>query len=123
MTLDKGIHKYDPHMIAEEKKQAIIDYRKCFRVYNQLVDLKDKKINQKYLMYRFQSEEKNSVDDAKAKAKINEEVQEVVSQLEMADKLKDEAYAEMQRVETKIQFILDSNSIKRAEMKLSGFST
>jgi len=41
----------------------------------------------------------------------------------MADKLKDEAYAEMQRVETKIQFILDSNSIKRAEMKLSGFST
>ena len=108
-----NIHKYDPHKIAEEKKKAIIDYRKCFRVYNQLVDLKDKKINQKYLMYRFQSEEKNSVDDAKAKAKINKDVQKIVRLLKNADMLKDEAYAEMQRVETKIQFILDSNSIKR----------
>ena len=123
MALDKGIHKYDPHMIAEEKKQAIIDYRQCFRLYNQLVDLKDKTINQRYLYFRFQSNEKNSVDDAKAKAKIDPLVLDIVEKLKSADQLKDEAYAEMQRVETKIQFILDSNSIKRAEMKLSGFST
>ena len=84
MSLDNTLNRYDPHKIAEAKMEAIIDYRKCKRAFNQLARIKEEKEKGRYLHYRFLSNEKHSVEDAKAKAKTDKEVTEVVSKLEQA---------------------------------------
>jgi len=122
MSLDNTLNRYDPHKIAEAKMEAIIDYRKCKRVFNQLTRMKDEKEKGRYLHYRFLSNEKHSVEDAKAKAKIDPEVTEVVSKLEKAEQLVDESYAELDRITTKIELMADANATARAEMKLGGLT-
>ena len=119
---DVGLNRYDPHKIAEAKMEAIIDYRKCKRVFNQLTRMKDEKEKGRYLHYRFLSNEKHSVEDAKAKAKIDPEVTEVVSKLEKAEQLVDESYAELARITTKIELMADANATARAEMKLGALT-
>ena len=122
MSLDNTLNRYDPHKIAEAKMEAIIDYRKCKRVFNQLTRMKDEKEKGRYLHYRFLSNEKHSVEDAKAKAKIDPEVTEVVSKLEKAEQLVDESFAELARITTKIELMADANATARAEMKLGGLT-
>ncbi len=122
MSLDNTLNRYDPHKIAEAKMEAIIDYRKCKRVFNQLTRMKDEKEKGRYLHYRFLSNEKHSVEDAKAKAKIDPEVTEVVSKLEKAEQLVDESFAELDRITTKIELMADANATARAEMKLGGLT-
>ena len=122
MSLDNTLNRYDPHKIAEAKRAAIIDYRKCKRVFNQLTRMKDEKEKGRYLHYRFLSNEKHSVEDAKAKAKIDPEVTEVVSKLEKAEQLVDESFAELDRITTKIELMADANATARAEMKLGGLT-
>ena len=90
MSLDNTLNRYDPHKIAEAKMEAIIDYRKCKRAFNQLARIKEEKEKGRYLHYRFLSNEKHSVEDAKAKAKTDKEVTEVASKLEQAEQLVDE---------------------------------
>ena len=122
MSLDNTLNRYDPHKIAEAKMESIIDYRKCKRVFNQLTRMKDEKEKGRYLHYRFLSNEKHSVEDAKAKAKIDPEVTEVVSKLEKAEQLVDESFAELDRITTKIELMADANATARAEMKLGGLT-
>ena len=122
MSLDNTLNRYDPHKIAEAKMEAIIDYRKCKRVFNQLTRMKDEKEKGRYLHYRFLSNEKHSVEDAKAKAKIDPKVTEVVSKLEKAEQLVDESFAELDRITTKIELMADANATARAEMKLGGLT-
>ena len=122
MSLDNTLNRYDPHKIAEAKMEAIIDYRKCKRVFNQLTRMKDEKEKGRYLHYRFLSNEKHSVEDAKAKAKIDPEVTEVVSKLEKAEQLVDASFAELDRITTKIELMADANATARAEMKLGGLT-
>ena len=122
MSLDNTLNRYDPHKIAEAKMEAIIDYRKCKRVFNQLTRMKDEKEKGRYLHYRLLSNEKHSVEDAKAKAKIDPEVTEVVSKLEKAEQLVDESFAELDRITTKIELMADANATARAEMKLGGLT-
>ena len=122
MSLDNTLNRYDPHKIAEAKMEAIIDNRKCKRVFNQLTRMKDEKEKGRYLHYRFLSNEKHSVEDAKAKAKIDPEVTEVVSKLEKAEQLVDESFAELDRITTKIELMADANATARAEMKLGGLT-
>ena len=122
MSLDNTLNRYDPHKIAEAKMEAIIDYRKCKRVFNQLTRMKDEKEKGRYLHYRFLSNEKHSVEDAKAKAKTDKEVTEVVSKLEQAEQLMDESFAELDRITTKIELMADANATARAEMKLGGLT-
>ena len=122
MSLDNTLNRYDPHKIAEAKMEAIIDYRKCKRVFNQLTRIKDEKEKGRYLHYRFLSNEKHSVEDAKAKSRIDPEVTEVVSKLEKAEQLVDESYAELDRITTKIELMADANATARAEMKLGGLT-
>ena len=43
MSLDNTLNRYDPHKIAEAKMEAIIDYRKCKRAFNQLARIKEEK--------------------------------------------------------------------------------
>jgi CBS-domain-containing membrane protein len=122
MSLDNTLNRYDPHKIAEAKMEAIIDYRKCKRVFNQLTRIKDEKEKGRYLHYRFLSNEKHSVEDAKAKSRIDPEVTEVVSKLEKAEQLMDESFAELDRITTKIELMADANATARAEMKLGGLT-
>ena len=72
--------------------------------------------------YRFLSNQKHSVEDAKAKAKTDKEVTEVVSKLEQAEQLMDESFAELDRITTKIELMADANATARAEMKLGGLT-
>ena len=122
MSLDNTLNRYDPHKIAEAKLEAIIDYRKCKRAFNQLTRIKEEKEKGRYLHYRFLSNEKHSVEDAKAKAKTDKEVTEVVSKLEQAEQLMDESFAELDRITTKIELMADANATARAEMKLGGLT-
>ena len=122
MSLDNTLNRYDPHKIAEAKMEAIIDYRKCKRVFNQLTRMKDEKEKGRYLHYRFLSNEKHSVEDAKAKARIDPEVTDVVSKLEQAEKLMDESFSELDRITTKIELMTDANANLRAEMRLGGLT-
>ena len=122
MSLDNTLNRYDPHKIAEAKMEAIIDYRKCKRVFNQLTRMKDEKEKGRYLHYRSLSNEKHSVEDAKAKARIDPEVTEVVSKLEQAEELMDEAFAELDRITTKIELMADANATHRAEIRLGALT-
>ena len=122
MSLDNTLNRYDPHKIAEAKMEAIIDYRKCKRSFNQLTRIKEEKEKGRYLHYRFLSNEKHSVEDAKAKAKTDKEVTEVVSKLELAEQLMDESFAELDRITTKIELMADANATHRAEIRLGGLT-
>lgn len=122
MSIDKGLNKYDPHKIAEAKMEAIKNYREAKRMFNQLARIKDEKEKSKYLHYRFLHNDKHSVEDAKAKARIDKEVTEVNSKLEEAEKLMDEMFAELDRITTKIELMSDANATMRAEMKLGGLT-
>tara|TARA_Y100001938_G_scaffold28047_1_gene37743 strand:- start:42 stop:413 length:372 start_codon:yes stop_codon:yes gene_type:complete len=122
MSLDNTLNRYDPHKIAEAKMEAIIDYRKCKRAFNQLARIKEEKEKGRYLHYRFLSNEKHSVEDAKAKAKTDKEVTEVVSKLELAEQLMDESFAELDRITTKIELMADANATHRAEIRLGGLT-
>ena len=92
-------------------------------MYNSLTRIKDEKEKQRYLYYRFLSNEKHSVEDAKAKARIDPEVTEVNSKLDEAETLMDEMFAQLDRITTKLELMTDSNATARAEMKLGGFVT
>ena len=122
MSLDNTLNRYDPHKIAEAKMEAIIDYRKCKRAFNQLARIKEEKEKGRDLHYRFLSNEKHSVEDAKAKAKTDKEVTEVVSKLEQAEQLMDESFAELDRITTKIELMADANATHRAEIRLGGLT-
>ena len=122
MSLDNTLNRYDPHKIAESKMEAIKNYRTAKRIFNKLTRMKDENEKGRYLHYRFLSNEKHSVEDAKAKARIDPEVTEVVSKLEQAEELMDEAFAELDRITTKIELMADANATARAEMRLGGLT-
>lgn len=122
MNLDNTLNKYDPHKIAESKMEAIKNYRTAKRIFNKLTRIKDEKEKGRYLYYRFLSNEKHSVEDAKAKAKIDSEVKEIVVELEKAEELMDVAFSELDRITTKIELMADANATARAEMKLGSLT-
>jgi len=122
MSLDNTLNKYDPHKIAESKMEAIKNYRTAKRIFNKLTRIKDEKEKGRYLHYRFLSNEKHSVEDAKAKAKIDSEVKEIVVELEKAEELMDVAFSELDRITTKIELMADANATARAEMKLGSLT-
>ena len=122
MSLDNTLNRYDPHKIAESKMEAIKNYRTAKRIFNKLTRIKDEKEKGRYLHYRFLSNEKHSVEDAKAKAKIDSEVKEIVVELEKAEELMDVAFSELDRITTKIELMADANATARAEMKLGSLT-
>jgi hypothetical protein len=123
MTLDKGIKKYDPHVIADAKMNAMINHKEAKRMLKKLLRMLDKKLASRYLHYRFLTNEKHAVKDAEAKAKIDPEVQEIEIQIDEAEKLENELFSELDRIITKLELMADSNATARAEMKLGGFVT
>ena len=122
MSIDKGLSKYDPHKIAEAKMEAIKNYREAKREFNSLIRQKDEMEKTKYLHYRFLHNDKHSVEDAKAKARTDDEVTDLNKLLDDAEELMDKMFAELDRITTKIELMSDANATMRAEMKLGGLT-
>mgnify|MGYP003124867910 CR=1 FL=1 len=115
--------RIDPSKLAEEMRIAIVEYKKTQRVFEEIVRLKKEKEDTMYLHYRFFSNEKCSIKDAEAKATISDEVKEVLINLKSAQELRDDCWATLDRITTKLELMTDSNATARAEMKLGGFVT
>ena len=64
-----------------------------------------------------------SIEDRKARARTDETVITLRVELEKAQEKMDDKYAELERVITKIEFMLDANATNRQEMKLGSLVT
>jgi|TARA_R100001015_G_C4618690_1_gene175207 hypothetical protein len=120
---DVGLNKYDPHRVAESYKNAIVEYRKARREYKSLERQKDEKEKQRYLFYKFESLEKHGVEDAKAKARTDEQVIAYNQLMEEKEKELDESFAELERCIWKKDLMLDANATARKEMELTRMET
>jgi hypothetical protein len=120
---DIGLNKYDPHHVSESYKNAIVEYRKARREFKSLERQKDEKEKMRYLYYKFESLDKHGVEDAKAKARTDEEVMAFNKIMEEKEKELDESFAELERCIWKKDLILDANATTRKEMELSRMGT
>ena len=64
-----------------------------------------------------------TVETAKANARQSQDVLACNVALDEDRKKLDDAFVELERIETKIQMILDQNALKRTEMKLGSILT
>jgi len=120
---DIGLNKYDPHHVSESYKNAIVEYRKARREFKSLERQKDEKEKMRYLYYKFESLDKHGVEDAKAKARTDEEVMAFNKMMEEKEKELDESFAELERCIWKKDLMLDANATSRKEMELSRMGT
>ena len=123
MSLDNNLNRYDPHVIAETKMTALKNHKEAKRMFKKLTRMLDKKLDSKFLHYRFLPNEIHEVKDAEAKANIDPEVQAIEIELDKAEELMDDMYCELDRIITKIEQMADANATARAEMKLGSLVT
>ena len=122
MSLDNNLNRYDPHVIAETKMTALKNHKEAKRMFKKLTRMLDKKLDSKFLHYRFLTNEKHAVKDAEAKANIDPEVQEIEIELDKAEELMDDMFCELDRITTKIEQMADANATLRAEMRLGSLT-
>ena len=120
---DVGLNKYDPHRVSESYKNAIMEYRKARREFKSLERQKDEKEKMRYLFYKFESLEKHGVEDAKAKARTDEQVIAYNELMQEKEKELDESFAELERCIWKKDLMLDANATARKEMEVSRMGT
>ena len=101
---------------------AIKEYRAAKRERDRTERLLDYQLDQTFINLKF-NELKMSVEDRKARARTDESVVTLRTELEKAQETMDNKYAELERVITKIEFMLDANATNRQEMKLGSLVT
>lgn len=116
------MESFDPNKIADAKMTAIKEYRAAKRERDRTERLLDYQLDQTFINLKF-NELKMSVEDRKARARTDESVITLRVQLEKAQEKMDDKYAELERVITKIEFMLDANATNRQEMKLGNLVT
>lgn len=116
------MESFDPNKIADAKMTAIKEYRAAKRERDRTERLLDYQLDQTFINLKF-NELKMSVEDRKARARTDESVITLRVQLEEAQEKMDDKYAELERVITKIEFMLDANATNRQEMKLGNLVT
>lgn len=116
------MESFDPNKIADAKMTAIKEYRAAKRERDRTERLLDYQLDQTFINLKF-NELKMSVEDRKARARTDESVITLRVQLEEAQEKMDDKYAELERVITKIEFMLDANATNRQEMKLGSLVT
>ena len=116
------MESFDPNKIADAKMTAIKEYRAAKRERDRTERLLDYQLDQTFINLKF-NELKMSVEDRKARARTDESVITLKVQLEEAQEKMDDKYAELERVITKIEFMLDANATNRQEMKLGNIVT
>jgi len=114
---------YSPEVIANAKAEAVKNYRDAKRFYERTCRTKDYVYDTTYLSILHTSNEKITVETAKTKARQHEDVIACNHLIEQDRKKLDDAFVELERIETKIQMILDQNALKRTEMKLGSILT
>jgi mevalonate kinase len=113
---------FNPNKIAEAKMKAIKEYRTAKRERDRTERLLEYQLDQTFINLKF-NELKMSVEDRKARARTDETVIALRVELEKAQEKMDDKYAELERVITKIEFMLDANATNRQEMKLGSLVT
>lgn len=116
------MESFDPNKIADAKMTAIKEYRAAKRERDRTERLLDYQLDQTFINLKF-NELKMSVEDRKARARTDESVITLRVELEKAQEKMDDKYAELERVITKIEFMLDANATNRQEMKLGSLVT
>ena len=116
------MESFDPNKIADAKMTAIKEYRAAKRERERTERLLDYQLDQTFINLKF-NELKMSIEDRKARARTDESVITLKVQLEEAQEKMDDKYAELERVITKIEFMLDANATNRQEMKLGNIVT
>ena len=116
------MESFKPDQIADAKMIAIKEYRAAKRERDRTERLIDELIDQTFIQLKF-NELKMSIEDRKARARTNESVIELKNDLEKAQEKMDNSYAELERVITKIDLMLDANATNRQEMKLGNIIT
>jgi len=120
---DVGLNRYDPHRVSESYKSAIMEYRKARREFKKLEREKDEIVYKRYLYFKFESLEKHGVEDAKAKAKTDDEVLSFNKLIDEKEAELDETFAELERCIWKKELMLDANATARKEMELTRMET
>jgi len=116
------VENFNPNEIADAKMTAIKEYRAAKRERDRTERLVDYQLDQTFINLKF-NELKMSVEDRKARARTDESVVTLRTELEKAQETMDNKYAELERVITKIEFMLDANATNRQEMKLGSLVT
>ena len=116
------MESFNPNEIADAKMTAIKEYRAAKRERDRTERLLDYQLDQTFINLKF-NELKMSIEDRKARARTNKDVIEYKILLEKAQEKMDDKYAELERVITKIEFMLDANATNRQEMKLGSLVT
>ena len=101
---------------------AIKEYRAAKRERDRTERLLDYQLDQTFINLKF-NELKMSIEDRKARARTDESVVTLRTELEKAQETMDNKYAELERVITKIEFMLDANATNRQEMRLGSVVT
>ena len=114
---------YNPEVIANAKAKAVEEYRDAKRSYDRTERLRNYEIDRAFLQIDLEANKKVSIEDRKAKSRLSTEVIALNVELEKEREKLDKAYVELERIETKIQMILDNNALKRTEMKLGTILT
>tara|TARA_R110002020_G_scaffold126301_1_gene283976 strand:- start:71 stop:424 length:354 start_codon:yes stop_codon:yes gene_type:complete len=114
---------YSPEVIANAKAEAVKNYRDARRSHDRSVRIKDHVYDTAYLKILHGSNEKITVETAKARARLDTDVVACNVAIDEERTKMDNAFVELERIETKIQMILDSNALKRTEMKLGSILT
>ena len=84
---------------------------------------KDEIVYKRYLFYKFESLEKHGDEDAKAKAKTDDEVLAFNKLIDEKEAILDESFAEFERCIWKKELMLDANATARKEMELTRMET
>ena len=113
---------FETDKIAHAKMTAIKEYRAAKRERDRTERLLDYQLDQTFIQLKF-NELKMSIEDRKARARTDESVVTLRVELEKAQEQMDDKYAELERVITKIEFMLDANATNRQEMKLGSLVT
>tara|TARA_R100000231_G_scaffold94746_1_gene71056 strand:+ start:1103 stop:1453 length:351 start_codon:yes stop_codon:yes gene_type:complete len=116
------MESFDPNKIADAKMTAIKEYRAAKRERDRTERLLDYQLDQTFIQLKF-NELKMSIEDRKARARTDETVITLRVELEKAQEKMDDKYAELERVITKIEFMLDANATNRQEMRLGSVVT
>ena len=116
------MESFNPNEIAHAKMIAIKEYRAAKRERDRTERLLDYQLDQTFINLKF-NELKMSIEDRKARARTDKDVIEYKILLEKAQEKMDDKYAELERVITKIEFMLDANATNRQEMRLGSIVT
>lgn len=113
---------YSPNDIANSIYTATVNYFNAKRARDYCQRIYDDSLDKVFLELKF-NEEKMSIEERKARSRQNETSIKFRMEVSKAQEVMDNCKAELDRVLTKKEFMLDANATARAEAKLGSMIT